>query len=123
MNSGPRLGSKEGESSVNAVIASLKPNITLLLEESLVHCRLHKDKAWSVALKPLWGRPSIPTHLHSETLDSDTWLFRPSPQNTAVPKLNTAEIPTSSRTRTFLKWVKVRVSSEWGGFGMEGFPQ
>ena len=44
----------------------------------------------------------------------------------AVPKLNTAirgaEIPTSSRTRTFLKWVKVRVSSEWGGFGMEGFP-
>ena len=61
-----------------------------------------------------WGRPSIPTPLHSETPNSDTPLFRPSPQNTAVPKLNTAirgaEIPTSSRTRTFLKWVKVKVS-------------
>ena len=73
------------------------------------------------------GRPSIAIPLHSETPHSDTPLFRPFPQNTAVLKLNTAirgaEIPTSSRTRTFLKWVKVRVSSEWGGFRMEGFPQ
>ena len=58
--------------------------------------------------------------LHSETPHC-------SPQNTAVPKLKNAirgaEIPTSSHTRTFLKWVKVRVSSELGGFRMEGFPQ
>ena len=69
------------------------------------------------------GQPSISTHILCDTPP----IRKPPLRHTAVPKLNTAirgaEIPTSRLTRTFLKWVKVRVSLEWGGFGMEVFPQ